>query len=99
LRVLYIDEAGCLGKLPSAISDIQPVFTFIGLTFAIDQISNLTRDFLALKRRFFPGIHRSQHSLDDILAEIKGADIGATLPLEVVVRSVLLSDFWTTCSL
>lgn len=75
LKVLYIDEAGCLGALPSSTSNIQPVFAFIAAAFDAARIGDLTRDLLALKRRFFPGAHTSQHHLDDILAEIKGADI------------------------
>lgn len=75
LRVLYIDEAGCLGALPSATSNVQPVFVFIGIAFDVGRIDDLTRDFLALKRRFFPGIHTSPHHLDDILAEVKGGDL------------------------
>jgi hypothetical protein len=75
LKVLYIDEAGCLGALPSSTSNIQPVFVFIAVAFDVSHIGDLTRDFLALKRRFFPDMHTSQHHLDDILAEIKGADI------------------------
>lgn len=75
LKVLYIDEAGCLGALPSSTSDIQPVFAFIAAAFDAARIGDLTRGFLSLKRRFFPRLHNSHHYLDDILAEIKGADI------------------------
>ncbi len=61
--------------LPSSTSNIQPVFAFIAIAFDVEIVGHLTRDFLELKRRFFPGIHKSAHYLDDILAEIKGADI------------------------
>jgi hypothetical protein len=75
LKVLYVDEAGCLGALPSCTSNIQPVFAFIATAFDVAQVGDLTREFLALKRRFFPRMHTSQHHLDDILAEVKGADV------------------------
>lgn len=61
--------------LPSSTSNIQPVFAFIGIAFNAGIVGDLTREFLELKRRFFPGIHKSAHYLDDILVEIKGADI------------------------
>ncbi|MCX7021642.1 MAG: DUF3800 domain-containing protein [bacterium] len=75
MRVLYIDEAGCLGALPSLISDIQPVFVIAGVSFDVSHLGDITRDFIALKRRFFPGAHTSLYQLDAILVEVKGADI------------------------
>ncbi len=75
MKVLYVDEAGCLGALPTATSNVQPVFAFVAAALDAPQVVDMTRDFLALKRRFFPGLHTSQHYLDDILAEVKGADI------------------------
>ncbi len=53
----------------------------IAIVFDLECIGNLTRDFLALKRRFFPRIHRSPHDLNDILLEIKGADIRRNIAL------------------
>jgi hypothetical protein len=75
VRVLYIDEAGCLGTLPSPISDIQPVFVIAGVSFDVSRLGDITRDFIALKRRFFPGAYKSPHHLDALLVEAKGADI------------------------
>jgi hypothetical protein len=75
VKALYVDEAGCLGAIPSATSDIQPVFVIAGVCFDISHLPDLTRDFIALKRRFFPSSHTSSHQLDAILVEVKGADI------------------------
>lgn len=76
MKTLYVDEAGCLGSIPSATSDIQPVFVIAGIVFDSSQLVDITRDFVALKRRFFPGLFvQGSHHLDAILVEVKGADL------------------------
>ncbi|GAB3651799.1 hypothetical protein GCM10027589_08840 [Actinocorallia lasiicapitis] len=46
-----------------------------GLIIEASQIPALTRDFLALKRRFFPGRFTHGPALDHVLTEIKGSEI------------------------
>jgi hypothetical protein len=76
MRICYVDEAGCTGALPSAGSDIQPVFVLCGVAFQESQLTDLTHEFLALKRRFFPNLPvASSHYLTWILTEIKGSDL------------------------
>jgi hypothetical protein len=74
MRVCYVDEAGCLGVLPSATSEIQPVFVIAGISVPRDQLTDLTHDFLSLKKRFYPGAHTGAY-LDTVKDEIKGADL------------------------
>ena len=73
--MLYVDEAGCLGVLPLGHSSIQPVFVVTGLIIDSSAVPQITQDFLKLKRRFFPGLCTSNHLLDDILPEVKGANL------------------------
>jgi len=74
----YVDEAGCTGTLPSATSPIQPVFALIGLAVEHTRIAGLTRDFLKLKQRFFPGLMaNAPHYLDGVLQEVKGSELRA----------------------
>ena len=88
----YLDEAGCTGSLPSAGSPIQPVFAVTGLILHRSRLADITRRFVALKARFFPGLMQSaRHQLDRILVEVKGADLRADvhglLPTQARYRS------------
>lgn len=71
----YVDEAGCTGTLPSAISNIQPVLVIAGILIEQSQLTHVTRRFLSLKAQFFPHLVRSNQLLDRILVEIKGSQL------------------------
>lgn len=73
--ICYIDEAGCPGTLPAANSDIQPCLSLVGLFVNADKVPELTTGFVNIKRQYFPGNMKSTHLLDDLLVEIKGADV------------------------
>lgn len=79
MRICYIDEAGDVQALPAAPSltgNDQPVLIIAGLFIDKDRIDGLTRDFLSVKYRFFPGLFsRSGNYLDGIIPEVKGADV------------------------
>ena len=77
MKVCYIDEAGSLGKLPSKTSPIEPVFVITGLVIDHARIPDVTKDFLKLKHRFFPGSGptRIDRWLNWMLVEIKGSEI------------------------
>lgn len=47
----------------------------VGLIADAASVPTLTRDFLALKRRHFPGRYASGYALDHILNEIKGSEV------------------------
>ena len=71
----YIDEAGCTGNLPGAVTPIQPVFTLCGLIVPEPSLPALTRGYLRIKRQFNPRIAAAlKHDLDIIKHEIKGAE-------------------------
>ena len=76
MHLCYVDEAGCPGRLPTANSDIQPVLVICGLVLDQAHIADLTKEFIALKQRFFPtNLPASSGFLDWILVEVKGSEI------------------------
>jgi hypothetical protein len=56
MMVFYVDEAGCLGTLPTATSPIQPVFAIAGIVLRRECLHDFTLDWLDLKERFFPNL-------------------------------------------
>ena len=78
--ICYVDEAGCTGVLPTAVSDIQPVFVIAGIMVDQTRMPELTVDFLHLKQRFFPGARlpsgqTPSRFLDWAIFEVKGAEV------------------------
>jgi len=71
-----MDEAGCTGCLGSATSSVQPVFIPAAVIIASDRLQELTRDFLNIKRRFYPRrLPKQLGHLDHVRAVIKGREI------------------------
>ncbi|TDV17249.1 hypothetical protein [Paraburkholderia caballeronis] len=73
--ICHIDEAGCSESLPATKSDVQPLLVIAGLIAHEDAPPYITREFLALKRRYCPGAFTSKHRLDDVRQEIKRAGL------------------------
>ncbi|WP_244186987.1 DUF3800 domain-containing protein [Paraburkholderia steynii] len=73
--ICYIDEAGCSAPLPAGKTNIQPLLVIAGLIIHQEALADITRDFLTLKRTYFPGLFKSPHPLDDVREEIKGSDL------------------------
>ena len=71
--ICHIDEARCSASLPATKSDVQPLLVIAGLIAHEDAPPYITREFLALKRRYCPGAFTSKHRLDDVRQEIKRA--------------------------
>ncbi|UUU22821.1 DUF3800 domain-containing protein [Streptomyces sp. DSM 40750] len=74
MHICYLDESGgseadTLG--PSA----TPVMVIMGLIIEAAKIPALTRDFLDLKRKHFPGRFNYSPALDHVLTEVKGSEI------------------------
>lgn len=77
MQFCYVDEAGCTGVLPSASCDIQPVLVVVGVVIPHQTLAELTREFIHLKRAFFPANRpRASTSLDWIAAEAKDPRCG-----------------------
>jgi hypothetical protein len=76
MKICYVDEAGCLGALPAAQSDIQPTFVIAGLIIDYTKLYTATEKLLGLKQRFFPGnLATTGTYLGRILAEVKGSEL------------------------
>ncbi|CAJ3864753.1 Protein of uncharacterised function (DUF3800) [Burkholderia pseudomallei] len=77
MYICYIDESGCLGAIQSA-TDAQPtpIFTIAGLFVHKDRVDDLTRELLALKRKYFSNnLPANARAFDWMAAEIKGSTI------------------------
>lgn len=76
MHFFYVDEAGCLGALPTATAPVQPVFALAGIIIDQYYLGKFTWDFLGLKQEFFPGLApQSGEVLDWVRVEIKGSDL------------------------
>lgn len=74
--VCYVDEAGCTGELDGPASAVQPAFVLVGLFVPASRLNSLTREWIELKRRYFPNRIASGSTIHEwMVAEIKGADI------------------------
>lgn len=74
MHLCYLDESGGC-EPPNSSSSATPVMVLLGMILDAATVPALTRDFLDLKRRHFPGRFSSGHALDHILAEVKGSEI------------------------
>lgn len=73
--IAYLDEAGTMGTLEARDSPIQPIFVLAAIFLHRKHLPPLTRDFLALKRRFFPNLFQGEDQyLDGILQRDQGAE-------------------------
>lgn len=76
LAFCYLDEAGCPGMLPSATSQIQPVFVLTALFFPESNIRQLTKDYVALKVKYYPAaFSHLTHDLEALRVELKGSEL------------------------
>lgn len=71
----YVDESGDSGTLNNGNRTDTPAFVVLGLILEQARLYNITHDFLALKRQFFPNLVDAAYPLNDILAEVKGEGI------------------------
>jgi len=78
MRICYVDESGDTKDLPGAPphGNIAPVLVVAGLVVDQRLLENLTRTFIEIKSRYFPGLMGANTTrLGRILPEIKGADL------------------------
>lgn len=75
MHLCYIDESGGFEAPNSGGRGVTPVMVFAGVILSGDAVPGFTRDFLALKRKYFPGRCAKGRNLDHILAEVKGAEL------------------------
>jgi len=76
MKICYVDEAGCTGHLPNAVTDIQPALIISGIIIDYGKLHYITERLLNLKQRFFPNAAPAGTShMGWMLKEIKGAEL------------------------
>jgi hypothetical protein len=74
----YIDESGNSETITKFDDNVQPMLVILGAFVDGSRIIDITNEFIALKRRFYPKqFPIGQQKLDTLLAELKGSDIRA----------------------
>jgi hypothetical protein len=73
MRLCYVDESGKAETLVKTEPDQQPVIVIAGVSLPEDQLTEITREWLDLKRRFYPDVASKLGGgwLDAILYDIK----------------------------
>lgn len=77
MRLCYVDESGKAETLVTTERDQQPVIVIAGVSLPEAQLTQITREWLDLKRRFYPDVASKLSGgwLDAILYDIKGANL------------------------
>jgi len=70
----YLDESGGTESPDQGINS-TPVMVIVGLIVEAGAVPGLTRDFLALKRQYFPRRFNTGLALDSVLHELKGNEV------------------------
>ena len=91
MHILYIDESGDTGQLPAQPgANDQPVFVIGALIVDAAKIGDLTRDFIDLKTRFYPGLVGSAtNTLTGYCRKSKGQTC-AVMPYVVGITSAVM---------
>jgi len=74
VHFLYLDESGSAER-PDGDPSASPVMAIVGVIVDARLVPVLTREFLALKRQFFPERFGTGRSLSHMLVEVKGTDV------------------------
>jgi hypothetical protein len=74
VHILYLDESGSV-EAPDHEPSGSPVMAILGVIIDASSIPQLTRDFLALKRRYFPDLFMAGRALSHVLREVKGSNV------------------------
>lgn len=80
LKTCYIDESGN-GESIGANSPnrITPVFAIVGVILESSELSFISREFIELKREFFPNLSPIKQDSHWVLREIKGSELAHTM--------------------
>lgn len=78
MYICYVDESGGFEVSGSDIS-ATPLMVLAGLVVDQTRISQVTREFIRIKRTYYPRLCKSAHPLGDMLVEIKGGNVRTNL--------------------
>nr|WP_246880883.1 DUF3800 domain-containing protein [Chromobacterium violaceum] len=80
VHLCYIDESGNSETIINPNDNVQPMLILLGLFVDGTKTFDITKDFIALKKKYFPALFPSgQQSLDALLFELKGSDIRSAI--------------------
>jgi len=74
MQICYVDESGGTEN-PDSSRTATPALILVGVIVDSSQLEQLTRDFLRIKRNYFPARYEGVRALDDILVEVKGSEV------------------------
>lgn len=104
MHFCYVDESGDSQAVTGPTDDKQPMLVIAGLIVDAGKISQLTADFIALKRKFYPSLFSgAAHDLDVLIHEIKGSDIRTDIRNKLSSSKLVqhhfrfLDDIFTLC--
>ncbi len=73
MQLCYIDESGTAEKLVESDPHQQPVIVIAGVVIPESELTQITHEWIELKKRFYPSVAKVGHGwLDAILHDIKG---------------------------
>lgn len=76
MQLCYVDESGTAETLVKVDGKQQPVIVIAGVSLPECDLTKITHDWIALKKRFYPSLAKQGHGwLDAILAEVKGTKL------------------------
>lgn len=94
LHFCYIDESGDSQAIANATDEKQPMLAIAGLVVDAGKISQLTAEFIRLKRAYYPSkFSATVHDLDVLLTEIKGSDIRTEIRKNPIGSAVVQHHF------
>lgn len=80
MKTCYIDESGDGQTIGPMTQDrITPVVSIVGVIIESSELSAISREFIDLKKSFFPGLSPRNQNHHWVLREIKGSDLIRTL--------------------
>jgi len=94
MRFCFIDEAGDSQPINSPTQNIQPLLVISGLIIDGSKIPLLTKEFIQLKKRYFPNKFSTlNHDLDILIKEIKGDELRKKIKTQNFSSSNIQSTF------
>lgn len=76
MHLCYVDESGDAEPLRTDLSDSPPVFVLVGMTVPQPALTDVTWDFIQLKKEFMPSLQAKAVRFSDLIeAELKGSKL------------------------
>ena len=94
MHFCYVDESGDSQAIMHETDNKQPLLVIGAVFVNADSIRQITQEFIALKRQFYPSVFpHSTQNLDVLLTEIKGSDIRTDVRKNLTSSAVVRHHF------